>query len=294
MGNEYTRQSSSAIVDGSTIQAADLNNEFNKIQDAFSNSAGHTHDGTTAEGGRVTKLGPAGEFTSDATALSPSSTKTKDLGSLTAAYRVVYTNGVTSTDGDNLVLTPTGTANVVVDEVTFNGSNLTATNNLSINSLTFPTVDGSAGQVIKTNGSGTLEFASLSNAAGTLSQLADDTSPQLGGNLDVQTHSIVSTSNRDISITPNGTGKVKIGNGAIKYPNTDGNDGQVLTTNGAGVLSFSTITTNGFPTGGSGWSATTDSSNNLIISYGSSTLFKLTTTGALTVEGDITAFGTVA
>lgn len=56
MGNEYTRQSSSAIVDGSTIQAADLNNEFNKIQDAFSDSAGHTHDGTTAEGGRITKL----------------------------------------------------------------------------------------------------------------------------------------------------------------------------------------------------------------------------------------------
>mgnify|MGYP003126811733 CR=1 FL=1 len=293
MGNEYTRQSSSAIVDGSTIQAADLNNEFNKLQDAFSDSAGHTHDGTTAEGGRVTKLGPAGEFTSDATALSPSSTKAKDLGSLTATYRVVYTNGVTSSNGDNLVLTPTGTANVVVDEVTFNGSNLTATNNLSINSLTFPTTDGSSGQVLKTNGSGALEFASLSNSAGTLSGVVDDTSPQLAGNLDVQTHSIVSTSNRNISISPNGTGKVRIGNGAIAYPNTDGSNGQVLTTNGAGVLSF-TAPTNGFPTGGSGWTATTDGSNNLIISYGSSTLFKLTTTGALTVEGDITAFGTVA
>lgn len=293
MGNEYTRQSSSAIVDGSTIQAADLNNEFNALENAFSNSAGHTHDGTAAEGGRITTIGPAGEFTSDATALSPSTTKTKDLGTLTAAYRVVYTNGVTSTDGDNLVLTPTGTANVVVDEVTFNGSNLTATNNLSINSLTFPTVDGSAGQVIKTNGSGTLEFASLSNTAGTLSQLADDTSPQLAGNLDVQTHSIVSTSNGNINISPNGTGKVRIGNNAIAYPNADGTNGQVLTTNGAGVLSFATVSANGFPTGGSGWSATTDSSNNLIISYGSSTLFKLTTTGALTVEGDITAFGTV-
>ena len=294
MGNEYTRQSSSAIVDGSTIQAEDLNNEFNALENAFSNTAGHTHDGTSAEGGRITTIGPAGEFTTTATALSPNTTKTKDLGTLTSAYRVTYTNGVTSTDGDNLVLTPTGSSNVVVDEVTFDGSNLTATNNLSINSLTFPTVDGTAGQVIKTDGSGNLEFASLSNTAGTLSQLADDTSPQLAGNLDVQTHSIVSTSNRNISISPNGTGKVRIGNGAIEYPNTDGSNGQVLTTNGAGVLSFQTQDANGFPTGGSGWSATTDGSNNLIISYGSSTLFKLTTTGALTVEGDITAFGTVA
>ena len=36
-----------------------------------------------------------------------------------------------------------------------------------------------------------------------------DTSPQLGGNLDVQTNSIVSTSNRNISISPNGTGQTK-------------------------------------------------------------------------------------
>ena len=36
MGNEYTRQSSSAIVDGSTIQAEDLNSEFNALENAFS------------------------------------------------------------------------------------------------------------------------------------------------------------------------------------------------------------------------------------------------------------------
>ena len=40
--------------------------------------------------------------------------------------------------------------------------------------------------------------------------ISDDTSPQLGGNLDVVTHSIVSTSNRDINITPHGTGKVVV------------------------------------------------------------------------------------
>ena len=33
-----------------------------------------------------------------------------------------------------------------------------------------------------------------------------DTSPQLGGDLDVVTHSIVSTSNQDIVLAPHGTG----------------------------------------------------------------------------------------
>ena len=43
-----------------------------------------------------------------------------------------------------------------------------------------------------------------------LANVVEDTSPQLGGNLDVQTNSIVSTSNRDINLTPNGTGKVNV------------------------------------------------------------------------------------
>ena len=56
MGATYTRQSSSNIVDGNVIEAADLNNEFNQVLAAFAVSTGHTHDGTAAEGGPVTKL----------------------------------------------------------------------------------------------------------------------------------------------------------------------------------------------------------------------------------------------
>jgi hypothetical protein len=43
---------------------------------------------------------------------------------------------------------------------------------------------------------------------GGFSSLAADSSPQLGGELDVVTYDIVSTSNRDIDITPHGTGDV--------------------------------------------------------------------------------------
>jgi cytoskeletal protein CcmA (bactofilin family) len=56
MGATYTRQSSSAIVDGAVIEAADINAEFDQILAAFAVTSGHTHDGTAAEGGPITKL----------------------------------------------------------------------------------------------------------------------------------------------------------------------------------------------------------------------------------------------
>ena len=56
MGATYTRQSSSGITDGAVIEASDLNNEFDQLLAAFAVSSGHTHDGTAAEGGPITKL----------------------------------------------------------------------------------------------------------------------------------------------------------------------------------------------------------------------------------------------
>ena len=47
---------------------------------------------------------------------------------------------------------------------------------------------------------------------GKMANLTDDGSPQLAGNLDVNGQSIVSVSNANISITPNGTGQTKITN----------------------------------------------------------------------------------
>jgi hypothetical protein len=56
MGATYTRQSSSSIADGSVIEASHFNNEFDQLLAAFASSTGHTHDGTAAEGGPITKL----------------------------------------------------------------------------------------------------------------------------------------------------------------------------------------------------------------------------------------------
>ena len=54
MGATYTRQSS--YTDGDTITAAHTNDEFNQLLAAFAAGTGHTHDGTAAEGGPITKL----------------------------------------------------------------------------------------------------------------------------------------------------------------------------------------------------------------------------------------------
>lgn len=102
--------------------------------------------------------------------------------------------------------------------------------------------------------------------------LVDDTTPQLGGNLDLNAYDIVTTSNGDIDLDPDGTGVVVAkgnanrGSGQIKlnceqnshgiilkgpahsaaanytltFPTTDGNSGELLQTDGSGNLSWST------------------------------------------------------
>ena len=54
MGATYTRQSTNS--DGAVIEASHFNDEFDQILAAFAVSTGHTHDGTAAEGGPISKL----------------------------------------------------------------------------------------------------------------------------------------------------------------------------------------------------------------------------------------------
>ena len=92
------------------------------------------------------------------------------------------------------------------------------------------------------DGSNNIQFATIDTSANTVNftdsafDLIVDTTPQLGGNLDVNGNAIVSASNGNITITPNGSGKVVLD--GLSHPTADGTNGQVLTTNGAGVLSF--------------------------------------------------------
>ena len=117
----------------------------------------------------------------------------------------------------------------------------------------------------------TITIASSGGGSG-ISSVVADTTPQLGGDLDVNGKALVSASNGDIELSPNGTGKVVFkgggsgGNGAgrlvlncennshgitlqgpphsagadytLTLPNDDGSSGEVLSTNGSGVLSW--------------------------------------------------------
>ena len=79
----------------------------------------------------------------------------------------------------------------------------------------------------------TVQFSYSGNdGAGNLTNVVDDTSPELGGDLDVLARDIVSSSNRDIDLAPNGTGKVVVkGNdnsGTIVLNCEDNSHGQTV------------------------------------------------------------------
>ena len=66
---------------------------------------------------------------------------------------------------------------------------------------------------------------------------ANNVLTDITGDLDVKNFSIISTLNRDIRLTPDGSGRVVLD--GSDWPTTYGVDGQVLTTDGAGQLSWS-------------------------------------------------------
>ena len=88
------------------------------------------------------------------------------------------------------------------------------TGTLNVNGVyNLPTSDGSANQFLKTDGAGTVSFATVPQT------VVEDTTPQLGGDLDVNGNKIVSASNGDVEIEPNGTGNAKItSTGALILP----------------------------------------------------------------------------
>ena len=85
-----------------------------------------------------------------------------------------------------------------------------------------PTSSLDAGDLYFNTTSNTLNYYNGSSfvpvVAGAMTSLLVDTSPQLGGNLDVNGQSIVSASNGDITIAPNGSGEINL-NGTVNTDN---------------------------------------------------------------------------
>ena len=96
------------------------------------------------------------------------------------------------------------------------------------------------------DGTDDISFATIDYSANTVNfldstvvaDLVGDTTPQLGGNLDVNGNDIVSTSNANIDIVPNGTGDVTLQADTVQIG--DSNANATLTTNGTGDLILNT------------------------------------------------------
>ena len=123
MGTGYTRTDTiNNIADGNIINASDFDGEYDAIEAAFNSSSGHTHDGTSSEGGPVTVLGPAQDFVASTTEIKPKSNNTLDIGTTGLKFKDMHLAGTANlvnvtTTGD---VTLTGAANNVVFDASDN------------------------------------------------------------------------------------------------------------------------------------------------------------------------------
>ena len=134
---------------------------------------------------------------------------------LTFSGANVTVAGDLTISGDDLVMgTNTAGHILVADGTNFNPVAVGDLSEISTvaNDDVFLAVDTSGGGLKKIARSAVVSGLATSSA---LSNVVEDTTPQLGGDLDVNGNDLVSTSNGNISLLPNGTGKVIIdGNGS--------------------------------------------------------------------------------
>ncbi|RPG06946.1 MAG: hypothetical protein CBD93_000205 [Pelagibacteraceae bacterium TMED233] len=115
-----------------------------------------------------------------------------------------------------------GACRVIYQGVTYSTSNGVE---IAPNSTQAVTGDGGGGSGV---------FKSLTPST----DLINDLTPQLGGDLDVVTHDIVSTSNRNIDLVPHGTGDVTLQADTVQVG--DSNADATITSNGTANLILST------------------------------------------------------
>ena len=121
MGTGYVRNdTSNNIADANVIDAADLDGEFDAIVSAFSNSTGHTHDGTSAEGGAVSVIGPSQEFVGGVGDFSPKTDSTYNLGKTAVRWSTAYIDAV-DVSGNVVVAGTVDGRNVSVDGTKLDG-----------------------------------------------------------------------------------------------------------------------------------------------------------------------------
>src|SRR5210317_168937 len=205
----YTRQSS--FVDGDTITADLFNDEYNQLVNVFSNTTGHSHDGTSAEGPVIGLIGDAGETSPnnkvliDTTnnyiefyvevssapvqqlyiadgAIIPVTDSDIDLGTTSLRFKDTYTDTVTTTGNVSIGgdLTVTGSA-TISGNLTFGDADTDSINLAAeIDSDIIPNTDGTYDL-----GSATKEWQDLYiDGTANIDSLIADTADINGGTID--------------------------------------------------------------------------------------------------------------
>ena len=206
----YIRQSS--FVDGDTITAALFNNEFNQMLNAFSNTGGHKHDGTTAEGPVIGLIGDAGEtapnnkvlidttnnfiefyvqvssnpvqqvYIADG-AIIPVTNNDIDLGTSSLEFKDAYFDGTVTSDAFAGPLTGNVTGNVSGTAATV--TTAAQTNITSLGTLTTLTVDNVIINGTTIGHTSDTDLLTLTSGVLTVAGELDATSLDISGDADI-------------------------------------------------------------------------------------------------------------
>jgi hypothetical protein len=234
------------IVDGGTaassvtIADADrliLNDDGTMKQIAVTSLAAYLDDEITAMP-NLTSVGTLGTLTVDNIIINGTTighTSDTDAMSIASNGNVTVSQNLTVTgdltiSGDDLVMgTNTAGHILVADGTNFNPTAVGDLSEISTvaNDDVFLAVDTSGGGLKKITRSAVVAGLATSSA---ISNVSEDSTPQLGGNLDLNGNDIVTTSNADLELAPNGTGHVTIrGNtnqGTIQFNCENNSHGQ--------------------------------------------------------------------
>ena len=119
-------------------------------------------------------------------------------------------SGDLTVSGDDITMGTNTSGNLLIaDGTNFNSVAVGSLSEISTvaNDDVFLAVDTSGGGLKKIQRSAVVAGLATSSA---ISNVVEDTSPQLGGNLDMNGQDIVTTSNADLELAPNGTGHVTV------------------------------------------------------------------------------------
>jgi len=225
----------------------------------------------------------------------------------------VVVGGDLTVSGDDITMATNTSGNLLIaDGTNFNSVAVGSLSEISTvaNDDVFLAVDTSGGGLKKITRSAIVSGLATSAA---ISNVVEDSTPQLGGNLDVNGNDIVTTSNADIELAPNGTGKVVIkgntnqgkivlnceanshgqtiiaaphsesANNVLTLPSTGG-DSRLVSATSTATLTNKTLTTPVIAEIDSGSSITLDATTDIVLDAGGADV---------TLKDDGTTFGSL-